>query len=512
MHDPDRLSRRAFVAGTAAAAAVSVADGAAPPESKPSATAPLAALGASDAVQRMVRGELTAERYAGALLARCDSQRALNAFITLEPERVLEQARACDLERRSGAKLGALFGLPIPVKDSINTRDYPTTGGTPALRHFRPAEDAPVVASLKSAGAIVLGKTNLHELSFGWTSNNLAFGAVHNPYDGKRIPGGSSGGTAAAIAARLAPLGVAEDTEGSIRVPAAFCGIAGLRPTTRRYSTKGCVPISALFDQVGPHARSVQDLALFDSVVAGDPTPLAAKTLRGVRLGVVRDYWFADLHPEVERIAGEALARLRDAGAVLVEGTMPGLAELIDLTTDPVQNHDVRPELARYLKEYGAGLSVEELIARASPDIQEIFRTYVMPGGGNVVSETAYAAARDRHLPALRLLFQEYFSRTRVAAIVFPATLVPPPLIGEETTLAAGGGRSLPFEVAVARNIAPGSTAGLAGLVLPAGLSSSGLPIALEFDAPPGSDRALLALGLSLERALGPIAPPKGSS
>jgi indoleacetamide hydrolase len=515
MSNPDRLSRRAFVVGTVAAA-VSVAEGAAPWDSKPSATLPLATLSltelsASDAVASMVRGELTAERYAGALLARCESQRALNAFITLEPERVLEHARACDQQRRSGAKLGPLFGLPIPVKDSVNTRDYPTTGGTPALRHFRPAQDAPVVASLKGAGAIVLGKTNLHELSFGWTTNNLAFGAVHNPYDDKRIPGGSSGGTAAAIAARLAPLGVAEDTEGSIRVPAAFCGIAGFRPTTRRYSTKGCVPISSLFDQVGPHARTVQDLALFDSVVAGDPSPLADKPLRGVRLGVVRDYWFADLHPEVEKIAGEALARLREAGAVLVEGTIPGLAHLIDLTTDPVQNHDVRPELTRYLKEYGAGLRVEELIARASPDIREIFRTDVMPGGVNVVSEAAYAAARDQHLPTLRRLFQEYFSRTQVAAIVFPATLVPPPLIGEETTLKAGGGRSLPFEVAVARNIAPGSTAGLPGLVLPAGLSNSGLPIAVEFDAPAASDRALLALGLSLERALGPIAPPKSS-
>jgi mandelamide amidase len=460
----------------------------------------------------MVRGELTAEQYAGALLARCESRRALNAFITLEPERVLEHARACDQQRRTGAKLGPLFGLPIPVKDSVNTQDYPTTAGTPALRHFRPRQDAPVVASLKGAGAIVLGKTNLHELSFGWTTNNLAFGAVHNPYDHKRIPGGSSGGTAAAIAARLAPLGVAEDTEGSIRVPAAFCGIAGFRPTTRRYSTKGCVPISPLFDQVGPHARTVRDLALFDSVVAGDASPVSATPLRGMRLGVVRDYWFVDLDPEVERIAGEALARLRDAGAVLVEGKIPDLAHLIDLTTDPVQNHDVRTELARYLKEYGARLSVEDLIAHASPDIREIFRTDVMPGGVNVVSESAYAAARDQHLPALRRLFQEYFSRVQVAAIVFPATLVPPPLIGEETTLKAGGGRNLPFEVAVARNIAPGSTAGLPGLVLPAGLNSGGLPVALEFDAPAGSDRALLALGLSLEHALGPIAPPKGSS
>src|ERR1019366_1590330 len=355
------MRRRTFVLGAAATTTVAAVRGLAA-GSNQTQMSHLIDLSAVEAIAQMSRGELTAERYAEALLERCHAARELNAFITIEPQRVLEDARAGDREGRAGAKPGPLFGLPIPVKDSVNTRDYPTTGGTPALRNFRPTEDAPLVAALKAAGAIVLGKTNLHELSFGWTSNNLAYGAVRNPYAPMRIPGGSSGGTAAAIAARLAPLGVAEDTEGSIRVPAAFCGIAGFRPTTRRYSTKGCVPISPLFDQVGPHARTVRDLALFDSVAAGDPSPLTAKPLRGVRLGVVRDYWFVDLHPDIEKIAGEALARLREAGAVLVEGTIPDLSRLIELTTDPVQNHDVRLELAQYLKEYGAGLRVEELI------------------------------------------------------------------------------------------------------------------------------------------------------
>jgi mandelamide amidase len=421
---------------------------------------------------------------------------------------VLEDARARDRERRAGAKLGPLFGLPIPVKDSVNTRDYPTTGGTPALRNFRPREDAPLVAALRSAGAIVLGKTNLHELSFGWTSNNLAFGAVHNPYDPTRVPGGSSGGTAAAIAARLAPLGVAEDTEGSIRVPAAFCGIAGFRPTTGRYSTQGCVPISPLFDQVGPHARTVADLALFDTAVLNGARPPAPGSLRGVRLGIVRDYWFTGLDSEVERVSNLALGRLESAGAKLIETPMPGLARLIDLTTDQVQNHDVRLALPRYLKDYGTGVTLEELVERASPDIQAVFRSDVLPGGANFVSESVYAAARDQYLPALRQLYAEYFARTQVAAMVFPATRVPPPLIGEETTLQIQG-RPVPFEDAVARNIAPGSTAGVPGLVLPAGLTSGGLPVALEFDGPAGADRALLALGASLERALGPLPAPR---
>jgi mandelamide amidase len=500
------LSRREFLLGTTAAA-MTAARGATPAKDDVQA-ARLLELSATEAVARMSRGEISAERYAEALLTRCRAAQALNAFITLEPQRVLEDARTRDRERRAGVKPGPLFGLPVPIKDSVNTKDYPTTGGTPALRHFHPKDDAPVVAALRAAGAIVLGKTNLHELSFGWTSNNLAYGAVHNPYDPERIPGGSSGGTAAAIAAHLAPLGIAEDTEGSIRVPAAFCGIQGFRPTTGRYSTQGCVPISPLFDQIGPHARSVTDLILFDSVAAHDQRPIEAASLQGVRLGVVHDYWFTDLDPEVERLTGLALAKLKDAGAELVESQLPGLARLIDLTTDQVQNHDVRFALPRYLEEYGTGLSLDDIVRQASPDIQVIFRRDVLPAGANFVSEAVYAAARDQYLPALRRLYQEYFARTRVAAVVFPAALVPAPRIGQETPIDIRG-RPIPFDTAMARNIAPGSTAGLPGLVLPAGLTTNGLPVALEFDGPAGSDRELLALGLNLERALGPLPAPR---
>jgi indoleacetamide hydrolase len=513
--EPTEISRRTFVLGTTAAVAMSAA-GAKDPAAGTSTDGDggggggggLHDLGAAEAVAHMSQGDFTAEHYAEALLARCRAAHTLNAFITLEPARVLEDARARDRERRAGAKPGPLFGLPMPVKDSVNTLEYPTTGGTPGLRHFRPAKDAPVVASLRSAGALVLGKTNLHELSYGWTSNNLAFGAVRNPYDPSRIPGGSSGGTAAAIAARLAPLGIAEDTEGSIRVPAAFCGIAGFRPTTGRYPTHGCVPISPLFDQVGPHARNVADLALFDSVVADDWHRLEVPALAGVRLGVVRDYWFTDLDPEVRRVTELALARLKEAGAQIVETQLPGLASLIDLTTDAVQNHDVRVALARYLEEYGAGVNFDAVVAQASPDIQRVFRSDVLPGGANFVTEAAYAAARDQYLPELRRLYREYFARTGVAAMVFPTTLVPAPRIGEETTIEAGS-QTLPFATAVARNIAPGSTAGLPGLVLPVGLTRAGLPVAIELDAAAGTDRALLALGLGVERALETLpAPP----
>lgn len=504
-----RLSRRQFVAlatASAAATAAGCAKQKAMTEPKEASTSELLELSATDAVAKLRKGEVTAERYAAALLERCEQGRALNAFITVPKERVLEAARAADRFRTSGGKLGPLHGLPIPVKDSVNTKDMPTTGGTPALRNFQPREDAPIVRALLAAGAIVLGKTNLHELSFGWTSNNLAFGSVHNPYDVRRIPGGSSGGTAAAVAARMAPLGVAEDTEGSIRVPAAMCGIAGFRPTTTRYLSEGVVPITPLFDQVGPHARTVGDLALFDSVATRDWSSLSATELKGTRLGVARGYWFSDLDSEVERVAHDALRKLQAAGAELVEAEVPGLAPLVDLTTLPIQNHDVRYALKKYLEEYKAGVTVDQLVAEASADIRRDFRD-LLPGGKFFVEHAAYKVACNVHLPKLKETYREYFARTGVAAIVFPATMIPPTLIGEDVEVTIGV-KKIAFETAVARNIAPGSTAGLPGLVLPAGVTIGGLPIALEFDGRAGSDRSLLALGLSAERVLGAIPAP----
>ena len=507
------LSRREFVAiaatSVAAAATGCIGQKSTDQKAYQGVTNELLELSAVEAVARLKRGEMTAERYASALLGQCEQAKDLNAFITLPQEQVLEAARAADRRRSSGAKLGPLHGLPIPVKDSVNTKAMPTTGGTPALRHFQPKQDAPIVRSLLDAGAIVMGKTNLHELSFGWTSNNQAFGAVHNPYDVRHVPGGSSGGTAAAIAARMAPLGIAEDTEGSIRVPAAMCGIAGFRPTTGRYVTTDVVPITPLFDQVGPHARSVGDLALFDSVATGDWSPLTATELNGIKLGVARGYWFGGLDADVERGTNEALNRLEAAGVQLVEADVPDLARLVNLTTIPVQSHDFRFQMKKYLEEYGAGVSFEQVIAQASPNVQQDLHD-VLPGGKYFVEDKAYDVVCKQHLPRLKETYRQYFARTGVAAIVFPATMIPAPLIGEDVEVSING-KKVPFETAVSRNIAPGSTAGVPGLVLPAGLSAAGLPIALEFDGPAGNDRSVLSLGLSLERLLRPLPAPRFS-
>jgi mandelamide amidase len=464
-------------------------------------------LSASEAVSAMREGALHAETYASALLERCEVGRHLNAFITLEPERVLEAARAADRRRDAGEALGALHGLPIPIKDSVNTKDLPTTGGTLALRGFRPQEDAPIVRALLDAGGIVLGKTNLHELSFGWTSNNLAFGAVRNPYDPSRIPGGSTGGTAAAVAARMAPLGVAEDTEGSIRVPAALCGIAGFRPTTGRYPSEGVLPITPHFDQVGPHARTVRDLVLFDSVVTGDGRPLDSSSLKGLRLAIDRRTFFSGLDPEVERVSEEALRKLGEAGVHLVEVELPDLARFVTGVTIPLQLHDVVPAITQYLADYGAGISFDELFAQVSADVKRVFELYTLPGAPQAVSEETYRTALALR-PELQEIYRSLFRDHDVRAIVFPTTLVPALPIGEDVEVEIRG-EKVSFQIAVSRNIAPGSTAGVPGLVLPSGVTREGLPVSLELDGPAGEDRGLLALGLAVEAALGRLPPPR---
>ena len=463
-------------------------------------------LSACDAVAAMHSGRFTALAYADALLARCAERADLNAFITLDPDAVRAAARAADARKAAGEILGPLHGLPVPVKDSINTADLPTTAGTKALRHFRPIADATVVSLLRAAGALVLGKTNLHELSFGWTSSNMVYGPVRNPWDVSRIAGGSSGGTAAAVAAGMAPLGVAEDTQGSIRVPAALCGIAGFRPTTGRYPNDGCAPITSLFDQIGPHARHVADLALFDAVVTGDHSPLMVPELEGLRLGIARDYYFSGLDPAVAAVVENVLQRLADAGVKIIEADVPGLSGLIESITMPVQAHDVVPALTEWLKLSGAKISFDEMLADVSPDVLAVLKLIALPGAPHAISDETYRAARDVHLPMLQALLKDWFDAHQIDAMLLPATMVAAVPIGADSTVRIGDAE-VTFRAAMGRNIAPASTAGLPGLVLPAGLAD-GLPVAIELDGPAGTDRQLLGIGLAIEALLGPPVQP----
>jgi indoleacetamide hydrolase len=465
-------------------------------------------LTAATAVEAMRRGDISAEAYAAALLARCKSHNALNAFISLEPERVLENARNADLLRRSRGTLGLLHGLPLPVKDSINSADLPTSAGTAALRFFRPAANAPVLESLLSAGAILLGKTNLHELSLGVTSNNLTFGPCHNPYDPSRSPGGSSGGSAVAVSARMAPLAVGEDTTCSIRVPAAMCGVAGLRPSTGRYPQAGIMPITPRFDSVGPLARSVADLVLFDQVLHSDTRRVAPRPLRRLRLGVPSTYWNG-LDEQIERVATTAIDRLRDAGAEIVRVDVPEIIRSDMETVMDILSYEVVANETAYLRDQSTGVSFDQLRRQMSAPLRSRFETAFIAGGTNSVPEERYRAAIQR-TDAIRAAMHQYFRTNDLAALVFPPTLTPPLPIGVEGEITIRGAAST-VRTAMLRNTVHASCVGMPGLVVPAGMTMDGLPVGLEFDMLPGDDRALLSLGLSLERALVSVAAPSGA-
>ena len=465
----------------------------------------LTELTATAAVEAMRKGDIKAEDYAGALLARAKELESLNAFRVLEPDKVLEAARDADKARASGGSLGLLHGLPIPVKDSVNTKALPTSNGTRALKDFRPTDDATVLKALFAQGAITMGKTNLHELSFGWTSNNGVFGPVRNPYDRARIPGGSSGGSGAAVASRMAPLAIAEDTLGSIRVPASACGLAGLRPTFGRYPDDGIMPLTVnKFDQVGPLARSVADLALFDAAVTGDARPLTATPLRGVRIGTA-SYFFAGLDPDVESVMKAALERLKAAGAVIVEADIPEAVKVASDIAFTIIGYETEPGISGFLTEQKTGLTFEHMLGQASEGLQAVMKAFALPP--NRPTKEIYDAMltqRDRLKEAIR----RHFDEQGIVALALPTIMIPPPKIGEEVEVEVRG-QKLPLVVAMGRNVSLGSCASLASLVLPAGLSADGLPVGIEFDAPAGKDRELLALGLSLESALGPVPAPK---
>ncbi|MGH8174876.1 MAG: amidase family protein [Steroidobacter sp.] len=457
-------------------------------------------LSAQAAVAAMRAGELSAERYACVLIDRAERLKHLNAFRTLSREGVLEAARSADRARTSGATLGLLHGLPLPVKDSINTRALPTSNGARALEHFQPRENAAVLNALFAQGAILMGKTSIHELSRGWTSNNEAFGAVLNPYNVKHIPGGSSGGSAAAVAARVAPLALAEDTLGSIRIPASLCGVAGLRPTFGRYPGAGVMPLTLdKFDQVGPLARSVEDLALFDAAVTGDTAALSFAALRGARIAVSPAYFLGGLDPEVERVVSQAFRKLEDAGATIAKaeiGRVMQDAPLIAATLIACENV---AGISTFLEEHNAGVTFDRLIAQASPLLQSAYK-HPAP------TRESYEAAlvqRER----LKGETREYFQTHQIHALAFPPALAPAPTLGDNLEFVIRGER-VSLRTVMSRNTSLGSVASLCSLVLPAGLTSQGLPVGLEFAALPGQDRHLLSLGLSIEQALGPIPAP----
>jgi Asp-tRNA(Asn)/Glu-tRNA(Gln) amidotransferase A subunit family amidase len=463
-------------------------------------------LSAARAAELIRSGEISSVELIEVLLDRIERHRSLNAFVTIDRRAVIGAARRADRAIRSGANVGPLTGVPIVVKDNINTAGLATTAGTPALRQFVPNEDAPVVARLVAAGAIILGKTNMHELAFGITSNNAHFGAVGNAYDPSRFAGGSSGGSAAAIAARLAPAGLGTDTGGSVRIPAALNGISGLRPTIDRYQQSGIVPISITRDTAGPMARSVADLVLLDNVITGYDQPIRPLALSTIRIGLPGPPFWDDLDTETRALAEGFVARLRERGVTVVDVDTTAMAELVEMAESPIPLYEVRRDLTRYLDEYVDGVTFESLVSQiASPDVQAIFAAAIV--GDNAMSDEIYREAMEIHRPALQRLYAHIFASHELDAIVFPTTRLPARPIEESDMLIHNGREQATFPTFVA-NTSPGSIAGIPGLTIPIGLTRAGLPVGIEFDGPVLSDRRLLAIGLAMEALLDPIPPP----
>lgn len=456
-------------------------------------------LTASEAAKAIADRKLTATELVDALIAKTGDDPG-NVYISFDSEGAAAAAAAADERVAAGDELGPLHGVPIVVKDNIASQGLPTTGGTPALKGWVPAEDAPVLARLRDAGAILIGKTNLHELAFGITSNNAAFGAVANAYDPGRFAGGSSGGTGAAVGARLAPAGLGTDTGGSVRIPAALNGVSGLRPTIGRYPAGGIIPISATRDTAGPIARSVADLILFDTVITGTGESVAPADLNTVRLGVP-SILTENLSPETERLFREALGTLEQAGVTLIDVDISGELDLAAKAGFPIALWEVRRDLAAFLEASGSGLTLEEVAAGvASPDVKFVFENLVL--GDQPIPDDVYAAAVTDLRPLVQSGYAEVFAENRLDALVFPTTpLAAQPIAGTDMTVSLNGEDVPTFQTYI-RNTDPGSIAGIPGLSLPIGLTADGLPVGLELDGPAFSDRHLLALGLAVEDAL----------
>jgi indoleacetamide hydrolase len=469
---------------------------------------------AAQVARDVCAGKLKSEALVRAALARAKERADLNAFVTLDEAGALAAAKQIDavLARSRGQGCRPLTGVPIVVKDNIHVAGLPSTGGTPALKDFIPKADAPVVKKLRAAGAIVIGKTQMHELAFGVSGYNPAFktGAdigVRNAYDSSKSAGGSSSGTGAALGARIVMAGLGTDTGGSVRIPCAFNGCVALRPSVGRYSQQGILPISHTRDTAGPMALALADVELLDRVIAGAAAVRAAD-LKAVRLGLVKPL-LANMDADTQAAFDAALAKLRGAGVTLVDVEMPGLIDLNGAVGFPLALYEAYDDVVKYLRSNGTGVTIDKLAEQiASPDVKGTYQGLVLPrklpGPNNTVSDAkpAYDAAIKSARPALKKLYADAFKRHKLDAIVFPT-------VPKVAMAADAESSSVPTFIGVIQNTDPGSNAGVPGLQMPIALgASSRLPVGLELDGPAGSDRRLLAIGLALEPLFGRLPPP----
>jgi aspartyl-tRNA(Asn)/glutamyl-tRNA(Gln) amidotransferase subunit A len=482
----------------------------------------LAGLTAAGIRARVARREVSVVDVVRAHLDRIAAlEPALGAFLALAPERALERARQIDGVLAGGAPAPALAGVPIAVKDILHVSGFPTTCGSRLLADYRPAFDATVVTRLEAAGAIVLGKTNMDEFAMGSSTEHSAFQATRNPWDRGRVPGGSSGGSAAAVAARMVPLALGTDTGGSIRQPAALCGISGLKPTWGRASRYGLVAFASSLDQVGPLARSAEDLAIACSLLCGHdpadatssprPVPDFASALprgaQGVRLGVPRRALAEGVDGETLARFDEALHTLAAAGATVQDVELAHLPHAI-AAYYLVATAEASSNLARYDGvRYGAR-------ATGAPDLRRLYGETRDQGFGAEVKRrillgtfalsSGYYDAYYLRAQKVRTLIRRDFEQAFAScdAIATPTTPGPAFRFGEKT--------ADPLQMYLADIFTvPANLAGLPALSLPCGLAA-GLPVGLQLVGRPFEEETLLRLGAGLQKATShhELAPP----
>ena len=485
-------------------------------------------LSASDALQQLAARAISSVELTQAYLDqinRHDPQ--VRAFLRVDAQGALARAAEIDRSRARGDRLGLLAGLPVAIKDLLCTAGEPTTCASRMLENFRPPYDATVVAKLKAAGAVIIGKTNMDEFAMGGSNENSAFHVTRNPWDLERIPGGSSGGAAAAVAARMAPLSIGTDTGGSIRQPAGLCGVTGMKPTYGRVSRYGLVAFASSLDQIGPLARTAEDAALLLEVLAGHdeldstsvdlPVPRYSQSVRqpleGLRVGLVREHFGEGLDAEVEAAVREAVKVYQSLGAKVKEISMPhgkyGVA-----TYYVIAPCEASSNLARYDGvHYGHRTDEKKLLAtiaaerdkmeddsnatavenslvrmycrsRAEGFGAEVKRRIML--GTYALSAGYYDAYYLKALKVRRLIRRDYDDAfNEVDLIAGPVTATTAFKIGEKVDDPLS--MYLVDLYTVSANLA-----GVGGIAFPCGSSKSGLPIGLQLQAPPFEEDRLL--------------------
>jgi len=465
-----------------------------------------------------------------ASIARLDG--ALHAFLTHDKEALLEAARALDEKRARVGRdaLGPLAGVPVALKDAIVTRGVRTTAGSRILEHYVPPYDATVVARLRAADALLPGKTNLDELAMGSSTEHSAFGPSKNPWDTSRCPGGSSGGSAVAVAARMTPASLGSDTGGSIRQPAAFTGVVGVKPTYGRVSRFGLVAFASSLDQIGPFATSVRGAARVLGVIAGhDPNdatsldaPIAdyegacAASVKGLRVGVPDEYFARGLSADVEASVRAAIARLERDGAIVTRIALPhtphAVATYYVLATAEASSNLARLDGVRYGlrvagnagKSAGAGVADEvQAMYGATRDAgfgAEVKRRILL---GTFVLSAGYYDAYYRKAEAVRALIRRDFERAfaDVDAILTPTAPTPAFPLGAHTRDPLSMYLSDIYTL-------PASLAGLPALSVPVEPTPDGLPVGLQIMAPWLKETTLFTLAAAVEASAPPRVPP----